>query len=97
MAMGSPAEMSAPAYAAMDNGSADGDRHIEAAKPTIRVVSGQVEISVPGDRDVRVYVYALTGQLVKNVDARPGVTTVDLPAGYYIVKCGHLSQRVVVR
>ena len=68
-----------------------------AAQPTVKVVRGHVEINLPGEESKQVYVYALTGQLVKTVTAHPGVTVLDLPAGYYIVKCDGLSQRVIVR
>lgn len=68
-----------------------------AAQPSVKVVRGHVEISVPGEEARQVQVYALTGQIVKTVDAQPGVTVLELPAGYYIVKCDRLSQRVIVR
>lgn len=84
--------MAAPAA-----GASGAEQRIEEARPSVRVVSGQVVISIPGDESMLVYVYALTGQLVKHFTAQPGVSVLDLPAGYYIVKCGHLSQRVVVR
>lgn len=68
-----------------------------AAMPAVRVVGGQVEITVPGDEARQVTVYTLTGQIVRTLTAQPGVTQIDLPAGYYIVKCDRLSQRVIVR
>lgn len=86
----------AAAYA--EPASAESPRGIEvSAKPTVKVVRGHVEISVPGEETRQVQVYALTGQMVKSVDAQPGVTVLELPAGYYIVKCDRLSQRVIVR
>ena len=63
----------------------------------VRVVSGGVEIVVNGEVDVHVTVYALTGQAVKTITATPGVTNIELPKGYYIVKCDNISCRVVVR
>lgn len=68
-----------------------------AAMPVVKVINGHVEIHLPGDENRQVIVYALTGQVVKSVTANPGVTVIDLPAGYYIVKCDRLSQRVIVR
>lgn len=67
------------------------------AQPVVKVVRGHVEIHLPGDESRQVQVYALTGQLVKTVEVQPGVTVLELPAGYYIVKCDRLSQRVIVR
>ena len=65
--------------------------------PTVKVSNGRVEITIQGDESRQVLVYALTGQLVKTVTASPGTTAIELPAGYYIVKCDRLSQRVIVR
>lgn len=67
------------------------------AVPSVKVVHGSVEINIPGDDACQVYVFAITGQLVKSLVAQPGVTTIDLPAGYYIVKCDKFSQRVIIR
>lgn len=83
-----------PVYA---EGSANGPRVEVATVPTVRVVHGNVEITLAGDEHKQVQVFALTGQLVKSVTAAPGTTVIDLPAGYYIVKCDRLSQRVIVR
>lgn len=67
------------------------------AVPTVKVDHGSVVISIPGDEACQVHVFAITGQLVKSIMAQPGVTTIDLPAGYYIVKCDKFSQRVIIR
>lgn len=75
-----------------------GTPHAEmTAQPAVRVVSGHVEITLPGDEPRDVAVYALTGQLVKTLSVQPGTTVIELPAGYYIVKCDRLSQRVIIR
>lgn len=74
------------------------DMRIEVAQlPTVRVVGSHVEITVHGDETKTVSIYSLTGQLVRTIKAEPGVTTVTLAAGYYIVRCDRLSQRVIVR
>lgn len=70
---------------------------IAASQPQVRVLHGQIEITVPGEDDCQVTIYALTGQVIKSLNAAPGVTTVDLPKGYYIVKCDRISCRVVVK
>ena len=70
---------------------------IVAGQPQVRVAQGRIEITIPGDDARQVSIYALTGQVVKTFQAAPGVTTVELPAGYYIVKCDRVSCRVVVR
>ncbi|MEE1206990.1 MAG: T9SS type A sorting domain-containing protein [Muribaculaceae bacterium] len=75
----------------------DGARVEVVAQPQIKVANGQVEIYLPGDEPKQVAVYALTGQQVKSVTVQPGTTVIELRAGYYIVKCDRLSQRVIVR
>lgn len=70
---------------------------VSSTQPQVRVLSGRIEINVPGDEDCSVTIYALTGQIVKNLTASPGVTTVELSKGYYIVKCDRVSCRVVVK
>lgn len=72
-------------------------QNIAASQPQVRVLHGQVEITLPGEEDRNVTIYALTGQVVKSFTAVPGVNTVDLPKGYYIVKCDRVSCRVVVK
>lgn len=66
-------------------------------QPQIRVVGSQVEITVAGQEDVEVTIYALTGQIIKSLTVAPGTTMVDLSKGYYIVKCDRISCRVVVK
>lgn len=76
---------------------ADNQRIEVAQQPVVKVAGSHVEITVPGNEPRQLAVFALTGQLVKNVTVHPGTTTIELPAGYYIVKCDRLSQRVIVR
>lgn len=65
--------------------------------PTVRVNGTHVEINVPGDDARQVVIYTLSGQQIKTLTAHPGNNSVELPAGYYIVRCGRISQRVIVR
>lgn len=69
----------------------------EVSPATLRVLKGMVEISVTADHPVQVVVYVLTGQVVKNITAQPGITNLELAPGYYIVKCDKLSQRVIIK
>lgn len=76
---------------------APAEQRIDVAQPTVKAFTGKIEITVPGDEAHQVAIFALTGQCVKTISAQPGVTAVELPAGYYIVKVDRLSQRVIVR
>ena len=72
-------------------------QNIVVSQPQVRVIGNQVEINIPGDEDCTVTIYALTGQVVKTLNANPGITTIELQKGYYIVKCDRVSCRVVVK
>lgn len=65
--------------------------------PQVKVRAGGISIDLPGDTSQHVQIYALTGQVVKQFDAAPGQTVVDLPAGYYIVRVGALTIKVAVK
>ena len=87
--------ISADAFAAESHSSSI--HNIANSAPTIKVVGSQVEISLAGDSQRQVVIYALTGQIVKSMTISPGTTVIDLPSGYYIIKCDSLSKRVVIR
>lgn len=72
------------------------DRESPAA--IIRVEGSTLSITPAGEEAVNVSVYALTGQIVKQLELSPGETaSVELNKGIYIVKAGKHSQRVIVR
>ena len=66
-------------------------------QPSVKVTPGHIEINVPGDEPRQVAIYSLTGQVIKSFIAQPGTTSIELSAGYYIVKCERTSTRVVVK
>ncbi len=65
--------------------------------PQVKAQPGGVNIEIPGDQPRHVAVYAITGQVVKQFNANPGSTYVELPAGYYIVRVANLSVKIVVK
>ncbi|MDE6652924.1 MAG: T9SS type A sorting domain-containing protein, partial [Muribaculaceae bacterium] len=65
--------------------------------PQVKVRPGGISIDLPGDAVQHVQIYALTGQVVKQFDAAPGQTVVDLPAGYYIVRVSTTTVKVAVK
>lgn len=65
--------------------------------PQIKVQPGAIVIEVTADTPAHVAIYALTGQVIKQFDAAPGQTVVDLPAGYYLVRVGHSTVKVAVK
>lgn len=70
---------------------------VVAAQPHVRVIGGMIEVENNTDDDKTITVYALTGQVIKQFVATPGTTTLELPKGYYIVKCDRTSTRVVIK
>ena len=60
----------------------------------IYATAGQLHLSLPAARDVRIY--TLTGALVRTLTAPAGDTTLALPAGLYIVRAGNAVQKVMV-
>lgn len=69
-----------------------------ATGPTAQGAEGRI-VFTAGSSDATFNVYSITGQLVKvvrvNADQR---VTVDIPKGFYIVRCGsQWSRKVVVR
>lgn len=70
----------------------------QAQRPSVKVLTGGVEIDNPSTDAVDVTVYAITGTLVKHIQVAPGdKVTLDLSAGYYIVKVDRYSTRVAVK
>lgn len=65
--------------------------------PQVKARAGGISIDLPGDTPQHVQIYALTGQVVKQFDAAPGQTIVDLPAGYYIVRVNTTTVKVAVK
>jgi hypothetical protein len=64
------------------------------------VLGGKGTIAmVAGDSDVTFNIFSITGQLIKSVRVNAGTkVTIDVPKGFYIVKCvGKWSRKVVVK
>ena len=50
------------------------------------------------DIELTFSIYSITGQVVKSVSVGEGTsTTVNLPKGFYIVKCEYWSRKVIVK
>lgn len=76
---------------------AEGVPPVEVPAATMKVSGHQLVITITDDAQHQVLVYALTGQLVKQLTVGSGSTSVELTPGYYIVKIDQNSQRIVVR
>lgn len=67
------------------------------SQPTIKALNGSIAITVPGDNLVHFQVFSITGQAIKSITLGQGTTTIELPKGYYIVKCSHWSKTIIVK
>lgn len=64
------------------------------------VLGGKGTIAmVAGDSDATFNIFSITGQLIKSVRVNAGTkVTIEVPKGFYIVKCsGKWSRKVVVK
>lgn len=65
---------------------------------TVAGVSGGIELRNNTAEAQRIFIYTITGQMLRSLTIEPGQTlSVDLPAGYYIIKTPDHSRRVLVR
>lgn len=87
----------APTVSAAPDGFATEISDDAVIEPQIKVAGAQVEIEISDDDSHQVTIYALTGQIVKNVTAEHGHTAVELPRGYYIVKVDRVAKRVIIK
>lgn len=72
----------------------------QASSEETTVYGGKGTIAmVAGDSDATFNIYSITGQLIKTVRVTAGTkVTIDVPKGFYIVKCaGKWSRKVVVK
>ncbi|MBQ7042638.1 MAG: T9SS type A sorting domain-containing protein [Muribaculaceae bacterium] len=66
-------------------------------QPSISTSTGCITLSAPEDKTIKFYIYSITGQIIKTVTVSSGKTIIELPKGYYIVKCEQWSKQAIVR
>lgn len=72
------------------------DMTIVTSTPTIKPLSQGIELTVPDGETHMFYIYSITGQMIKSVEVKESAV-VDLPCGYYIVKCREWAKKIVVK
>lgn len=65
--------------------------------PVVSVEKGYIELTVPDGEVVKFEVFSITGQLVKSVTVKSSTVKVDLPKGFYIIKCDNWTKRVMIK
>lgn len=98
MTLGIVACMVVPMTGAATGHAADDDMvsSVTTAAPEIKTVAEGIELTVTDGEVHHFYIYSITGQMVKSVDVAESAV-IDLPQGYYIVKCKEWSKKIVVR
>lgn len=64
---------------------------------SVRASSGVITLTANSDEPICFQIYSITGQAIKNITISQGSATIELPRGYYIVKCDHWSKTVIVK
>lgn len=65
--------------------------------PVVSVEKGFVELTAPDGDVVKFEIFSITGQLVKSVTVKSSTVKVDLPKGFYIIKCENWTKRVMIK
>ena len=55
--------------------------------PSVSVDKGYIELSAPEAETVKFEIFSITGQLIKAVTVKSSTVKVELPKGFYIIKC----------
>ena len=76
---------------------AHNDISVNVAQPSVKASTGAITLTVSSDNAVQFQIYSITGQAIKSITVGQGSTTIELPRGYYIVKCSYWSKTVVVK
>lgn len=69
----------------------------ESGAPSVSASAGAIELSCGAIQTVKFQIFSITGQLVKSVTVTGGTVKIELPKGFYIVKCESWTRRVMVK
>ncbi len=74
-------------------------QEIEVTTPhaSVKSISGAITLTTISDEPIQFQIFSITGQIIKTVTLSQGSTTIELPRGYYIVKCNYWSKTVIVK
>lgn len=68
-----------------------------AAVPSVRVDGVVIEMRNPYSEPVKFQIFSITGQLIKSVIVKTAPVRLELPKGFYIVKCDNWTKRVMLK
>lgn len=65
---------------------------------SVKASQGHIILSSSESKTITFHIYSIIGQLVKSVTVAPeSETIVEMPRGYYIVKCEKWTKQVIVK
>ena len=65
--------------------------------PAVYVDKGYLELTAPDSEIVKFEIFSITGQLIKSITVKGSTAKVELPKGFYIIKCDAWTKRVMLR
>jgi len=65
--------------------------------PNVSVEKGFIELTAPDGEAVKFEIFSITGQLVKSITVKGSTAKIDLPKGFYIIKCEFWTKRVMLK
>lgn len=65
--------------------------------PFVKVDGTIIELRNPGQEAVKFQIFSITGQLIKTLTVKNLPVKVELPKGFYIVKCDNWTKRVMLK
>lgn len=70
---------------------------LAAATPSVTVDGVVIEMRNPYPEPVKFQIFSITGQLIKSVIVKTVPVRLELPKGFYIVKCDNWTKRVMIK
>ncbi len=67
------------------------------ALPQIHISGRTLKIKADESCRITFEIYSITGQLVKKFQLENGSYTIELPKGYFIVKCPKWSKKIIIK
>lgn len=65
--------------------------------PSVEVTGMVLEFRTNGSEPVKFKIFSITGQLIKTIVVKSVPVKVELPKGFYIVKCDTWTKRVMLK
>lgn len=68
-----------------------------ATQPGAKSTGSTIELNCGERTNVKFEIYSITGQLIKTITVAQGSVKIELPKGFYIVKCENWTRRMMLK